>query len=241
MTKIENANVNEDKPDQIKDKEQEIVNYLKDNPDFFQHHLDLLAMMQVPHPSGEAISLIERQLAVFREQNREIEAKNRKMENQLEEMLEIARTNQRVSHHLNVLAKELVEADSLFSSINIIEMVLKKRFSIDYVQLHLFEGKLPIEHRLISQSDRAAFFTSFLYGAKPQCGRIDPTVLDMLFDSKVQVVESAAIIPISNSDDLAILALGSKDPFRYQNDMGTYFLDQLGALISSALSKYQEK
>ena len=216
-----------------------VVDYLKQHPDFFERHLDLLTLLHTTHPiSGNAISLVERQLAVLREQNRVIEETNRKMEHQLDEMLEVARTNQRVSHHLNVLAKELVESNSLLESINTIETVIKKQFRIDYVQLHLFEDTFSLAHRNITHSDRVAYFTSFLCKGHSICGDVEAGILKRLFADNVSDMRSAALVPVRYIDDLAILALGSKDPERYQSDMGVYFLDQLGALTASALVKY---
>ena len=46
--------------------EVEVDAYLQQHPEFFQHHLDLLEKMHIPHPSGNAISLISKQLEIFR-------------------------------------------------------------------------------------------------------------------------------------------------------------------------------
>ena len=46
-----------------------IAEYLRANPDFFNEYPDLLTDIKVPHASGDAISLVERQLTALREQN----------------------------------------------------------------------------------------------------------------------------------------------------------------------------
>ena len=45
------------------------MRYLRENPDFFGRHPMLLTDLSLPHDSGEAISLVERQVAILRERN----------------------------------------------------------------------------------------------------------------------------------------------------------------------------
>ena len=60
--------------------------YLKQHPAFFHEHLDLLEHISIPHPSGDAVSLISKQLELFRNRHHE-------METQLNGLIEIARDN----------------------------------------------------------------------------------------------------------------------------------------------------
>ena len=64
----------------------QVEDYLQQHPDFFHEHLNLLEQMSIPHPSGTAISLISKQLELFR-------SKHHEMENQLNALIEIARNN----------------------------------------------------------------------------------------------------------------------------------------------------
>ena len=47
----------------------DVVAYLRADPDFFQRHSSLLSELNLPHDSGQAVSLIERQVAILRERN----------------------------------------------------------------------------------------------------------------------------------------------------------------------------
>src|SRR5262245_13856598 len=49
--------------------EDAVMRYLRDNPDFFGRHPTLLTDLSLPHDSGQAISLVERQVAILRERN----------------------------------------------------------------------------------------------------------------------------------------------------------------------------
>ena len=47
---------------------EEVADYLRANPDFFIDQDELLRSLTLPHDSGRAISLVERQVHLFREQ-----------------------------------------------------------------------------------------------------------------------------------------------------------------------------
>ncbi|MCK5387204.1 MAG: DUF484 family protein, partial [Gammaproteobacteria bacterium] len=51
--------------------EHEMVRYLRDHPAFFEAHQDVLAGMILSHETGSAVSLIERQVQILREQKEE--------------------------------------------------------------------------------------------------------------------------------------------------------------------------
>ena len=48
-----------------------VTDYLKNNPNFFVENPLILTELKIPHESGTAISLVEKQLAVLRDQNQE--------------------------------------------------------------------------------------------------------------------------------------------------------------------------
>ena len=49
-----------------------VADYLKNNLDFFVKNPAILAELKIPHEHGGAISLVEKQLTVLREQNRKL-------------------------------------------------------------------------------------------------------------------------------------------------------------------------
>ena len=74
-----------------------VIDYLLANPDFFVTHGDLLTRLQIPHDSGGAVSLVERQIGMFRE-------KSLRLEKQLKDLLEVARENERIGMLLHQFA-----------------------------------------------------------------------------------------------------------------------------------------
>jgi uncharacterized protein YigA (DUF484 family) len=52
--------------------EQLVRDYLSQNPDFFQQNPDIFEAINITHDSGKAISLVERQVSLIREHNKEL-------------------------------------------------------------------------------------------------------------------------------------------------------------------------
>ena len=53
----------------------QVAAYLLLNPDFLESHPQVFEALDVPHPTGGAVSLVERQVAVLRERNRAVTAR----------------------------------------------------------------------------------------------------------------------------------------------------------------------
>ena len=70
--------------------EEAVAQYLQNHPEFFEGYADLLARMRIPHPAGGAVSLVERQMSILRQQNRQFERK-------LVDLVEVARSNDQLT------------------------------------------------------------------------------------------------------------------------------------------------
>ena len=67
----------------------QVVKHLQDNPGFFLNHPQLLLSIRLPHDSGNAVSLVEKQVNILRE--RGIEATKK-----LKDLTDNARTNDEI-------------------------------------------------------------------------------------------------------------------------------------------------
>ena len=90
--------------------EQVIADYLRKHPEFFSAHTGLLADIQIPHHTEGAVSLIERQVSVLREQQQETQR-------QLHALVQVARDNDRLNEQMQRLALALLEAADLPSTL----------------------------------------------------------------------------------------------------------------------------
>lgn len=220
------------------DPEQQVLDYLWEHPDFFEKHVDMLTELRVPHPSGTAISLIERQVQVLRDQNRRQRA-------QLHELIEIARENERLGSRLHELVTALVGAAGPGDTCAVLQEGLQKSFSADIVRLFLFNPTLGDEApgvAAVARADAAlAEFSALLIRGEPVCGRLKQAQLAFLFSEMALKVDSAALVPLGRQGALGMLAIGSYEGQRFRSGMGTRFLTQLGEVLSAVLGRQLQK
>lgn len=234
MTNQANTQASATTTDNLPD-EQQVVDYLLQHPDFFHSHLDLLNELEVPHQSGSAVSLVERQVSVLRE-------KNRYYETRLSGVVEAAHDNQRLHMSLQRLAVNLLGADSLDDVLAIVDDELRHKLGTDFTAFRLTtEAQMPTGSSSARQSYVAADdelllrFASLIEKKRIQCGRLNDEQMRSLFADEADEVRSAALVPVSDAGITGFIALGSRDPQRYNPGMGTDFLSCLADLISAAL------
>jgi len=211
-----------------------VAEYLERHPDFFEQHLELLTRLQVPHPSGVATSLVERQLQMLREQNRQLHSK-------LNELVAVARNNDGLAKRMQSLALSLLEADDLDEMLTGTQCLLREEFGADAVVLRLAASTRQQslnDNSAFIDPDRLAPFASLLHSGKPRCGRLTSEQYRCLFDSGTAAIASTALVPLRGTDWQGLLAIGSNDDQRFHPGMGTLFLQRIGELLSTALGPY---
>jgi len=213
-----------------------VAEYLKRHPDFFEGHLSLLAGLHVPHPSGGAVSLVERQVRTLREQ-----LDNYKK--QLSELVQVARQNDTLNSRLHRLTLELIGAGGLEEVLMILQDGLHEQFDADAVELRLLsadEMSAATEQGRIAGGEAAAVshFRRFFDAQRPLCGRLKRGQLDYLFGSQADEILSTALIPLRGDGLLGMLAIGSRDQERFRPGMGTEFLVRLGEVVSRTLERH---
>lgn len=213
--------------------ERELVAYLKAHPDFLSRHPDLLESIELKHRSGSAVSLIEKQVEMLR-------ARNQRLEDRLERLLEAARDNERRQDSVHRLARTLIRAPSLASVAKGLASCMREDFGIEetligisaaHYKRHDIEGVVPVapEGRLAQALEN--FFRTRLI----ECGPIEPARAKLLFPKAGQPVKSAAIVPLEKESSLGFVALGAYDAERFAPRQGKMFLELTAELISAAV------
>ncbi|MCW9058698.1 MAG: DUF484 family protein [Gammaproteobacteria bacterium] len=214
----------------------QVAEYLREHPEFFNEQTELVAELRIPHPVGPAISLLERQVTVMRDQNRDLKRK-------LMDLVQVARDNDRLNERMHQLILDLIKAGSLEQVIDTLNDHLRGEFKADTLSLLLYDmdrnrarecGILPIAR------DDAALehFASFHKSGRPLCGRLKQAQLEFLFGDQAPAVGSAALVPIGRDASQGMLAIGSSEANRFHPGMGTLFLSHLGELISAVLEPH---
>jgi uncharacterized protein YigA (DUF484 family) len=208
--------------------EREVADFLHRHPDFFTRHEYLLQEMSVPHPeTGQAISLIERQVGVIREQKQELKQ-------QLQQLTLAARTNEALLQRFQVLILNLIDSDDIDQAILYIRDALREDFHADAVELLLFD--CPRRAESMPRDDAALQpLQGILASQQTVCGHFKSEQLAVLFGRRAEEIASAVVIPLCAGPDeacLGLLAIGSVDAKRYHPEMGTVFVNHLGSVMN---------
>jgi len=209
----------------------QIEDYLQHHPDFFHEHLSLLEKMSVPHPSGTAISLISKQLELFR-------SKHYEMESQLNALIEIARDNDTSFIRMHKLTLALLDTSALEQAIANLDNVLTDYFLTDFVAVRIIKScpESAVANLFIEPgSEDLQPFLKVLASNQPICGRPTLRQAKVLFGDAALEVKSCAIIPMNFTELDGILAIGSREEDRFQYSMGNLFLTQMSEIIGTRL------
>lgn len=215
------------------EEEESVAAYLRDNPDFFDRHPKLLEHLVVPHSCGGAVSLVEYQVSVLRDQVHE-------MRRRMQSLANNARDNEALSQRLHQLTLSLVECTRLDEVLTNLYQAMREDFKADYAAIRLFadpasDGDRGLGEFVGQRSDALELFSQVLASNKPICGHIKDGQLAFLFPDTGAGIGSAALVPLGQNARFGVLAIGSRDAQRFHPGMGTIFLRQLGDIVSRIL------
>ena len=211
-----------------------VAKYLSKYPDFLVRHPEVLDAIQLPHDSGNAVSLIEKQVERLREQNG-------KLSKQLNQLVSVATENEQLMSRLHHLTLELMVIEDLGLFFDRLSQALKSEFSADILNVSLIDRQINVHEDtpvyLIRRDDpELQQFQSQLDKNETSCGRLSDEKLEYLFRSRSPWVQSTALVPLGED---GLMAIGSSDPARFYPGMGTLFLDLLAGVIVSRLALHE--
>jgi uncharacterized protein len=211
----------------------DIAQYLANNPAFFERHAELLATVQLSSPHGpRAVSLQERQMQMLRERVKGLEMRIMEMIRHSQENVAIA---DRLQRYIRAILLTAFAGDLPQRMVD----TLKHEFLIPQAGIRLWG--LAAEHSAAAfaqpaSEDIKAFANSLTL---PYCGVNAGFEASEWLDDSATVM-SMAMIPLRHGDAcFGMLVLGSPDPTRYAAEMGTEFLMRIGEVSSAALSRLQ--
>ncbi len=218
------------KPHRHQTTPEQVIDFLRTNPSFFENQASLLESLRLPHNAGGAVSLIERQVLVLRN-------KNKNLEDKFLSLVKAAKTNETLNSRMHTLALALMQADSLDDVLAIAQEQLVSAFKADVATIRVLNHKPHKSELHCIKNDQAELlFHDAFESHRPLCGRLNDDQLQHLFCDETDTIHSAVFVPMSTTEPLGYLALGSHDKQRFHPGMGTLFLDHLGELITQATS-----
>lgn len=206
----------------------DVAAYLKANPDFFSDRDALLAEMTVPHESGKAVSLLERQVKILRD--RSIESRHT-----LNALLENARYNDQLFSVTRNLILMLLEENKLSDLASVTESNLATQPGIDACKLILVDTPAVA-------SELQKRFPSLFRSKRVLCQQLDKETSQLLFPGVSPALRSAALCPVTHHNSLlAILAIGNQSHDYFTEELDTLFLDFIAEVLGALVNRLQSK
>ena len=220
--------------------EEAVLKYLEDNPEFFINNPSILTHINIPHTgSGAAISLIEHQVQVLRE-------KNKDLTHQLQNLISIARENDTLGRQLHQFAIAMIDSFSLDDVLDAARTTLQQEYRLEYIAL-LFHSQAKVasgrpEFALSGDAKFADLLNQItknnMLNKPMRCNSKHENILIDLFGERALEVKSCIIIPLGGSPPDGVLALGSDALDRFYPSMGTAYLKKFGEILYRSVAAY---
>ena len=210
--------------DQVKD-------YLRNHPNFFEQHAKLLAEITLPSPHGSGvISLAERQQLAQRD-------KIRVLESLMDQMISNAEENEATSAKVHKFCLNLLNQQSFSALQQLISETLRTDFNVtqSLIRIWVKPSNSAITNDAIFTAISDEFNEWVIALKKPHCGA-KPQAAGNFLDSDLQ---SFAFIPLyKNASDqhaFGVLILGAENAQHFKAGMGTMYLERIGELVAASL------
>lgn len=210
-----------------------VAAYLRRHPRFFEDHPHLLKKLHLRHDSGEAISLMERQNQILRQENRQLI-------DRLNHFIQVAQRNDRLFLHLQRLVLKMLSETHLNDLTGTLERGLVDDFDVHETAVILCEHpNQDGDHWL--QIDRPTLtdhFPTLVREKKALCGAFSEAERNFLFAGRN--VGSIAIAPLEDDAGTVtgMLALGHRSPEHFRSGTDTLFLTYLASVTSHLLARF---
>ena len=217
----------------LPDSPEDIIKYLRNHPDFFVEHTDILSELNVPHGTTANIaSLIEYQVAQLRQENANLN-KN------LEKSEEVVLHQRELANDVHSLSLRLMQIDSLETLNDLLSRSLKKFYHAKRFLFLVFQKPGNCKdyssiHFLEANSKLSFMFTELFHHNKPLCDSLQAEHIEALFQAETESIHSTALIPVQQSGWLGLFVLGSKVQDQYSHGFEMDLLKYI-TMISSAL------
>ena len=211
----------------------QVAEFLRQNPGFFETHVDILMNLQIPHPhGGRAVSIGERQLVAVRE-------KAKLLEDKLHELIQFGEENDAVGEKVHRLACRLIDAPSLDAALDTLYLDLLDHFAVPHVAVRLWRvaEENPDTKEFAAVAAEMRQFVEQMQA--PYCGHHAVYESQAWFGEAAAHLKSFALVALARDGlHFGVVALASEDPKRFYPEMGTLYLARIGELMSHSLWRF---
>jgi uncharacterized protein YigA (DUF484 family) len=214
--------------------EDDVKDYLKNNPHFFEKNAPLLAEIHLPSPhGGGTISLAERQQLAQRD-------KINALEERFAELVLNAEDNDAIANKIHRFTVLLQQARHFDAIEQLISHHLPEDFNISDTCLRIWANPInPIDAENLVFAEVPEPIQNWVKSVhNVYCGETPTSII--IDDWFIEPATSVAVLPLRNGSVYGFLALSSEQTDRFYVGMGTDFLQKLADHISAALSRHLE-
>ncbi len=212
---------------------EQVAEYLKQHPDFFNEAAHLLAEINVPHPqSGQAISLVERQAGVLRERIKTMELK-------LAELLRHGQENDAISASMQRWIRGLFLHATPVTMPEFLADSLSQIFNVPQTAIVIWRPHADYAQANWVSAPTADYVESIDAMRSPVCGPASISAVARLLPEAGRDCGSMAVLPLrigAAPEAFGVLVLASPDARRFAPDLGVAFLERIAEIASAALS-----
>ncbi len=210
--------------------EKQVEEYLILNPNFLTNNPEVLNSLEVIHETGGAVSLIQKQVEVLRENYNATT-------NNLLGLLSVAKNNEEIFNETQQLILDLISSENATEIVGKTELTFEKQFNATKCRVFFFKEQeyLPKGRYLELKSAHQNF--GDLYNAKDiYCGPCSKNQADFIFGKKSKIIE-CALVPLRNNECPGLLALGSTEEGKYDSRKDTLFLNFIAEVLNKLIDK----
>lgn len=211
---------------------EQVAEFLRAEPDFFEQHVDVLLNINVAHPhGGRTVSIPERQLIATRE-------KVKLLENKLAELIQFGEENDQLSDKIHALSVRLIDCGDLNQIIDTLYLELLDSFQVPHVAVRVW-NVLPPDNPIPEFQPVPAELMQFVEAMSvPYCGSHPVYETNQWFGEHAPHLKSYAMLPLKTGRHFGLLLMASENASRFYADMGTVFLSRIGDVLAHCLARH---
>ena len=211
---------------------EQIADFLRVHPDFFESNVDVLLAINVTHPhGGRTVSIPERQLIATREKEKLLEGK-------LSELIAFGQENDALSEKIHQFFLALVGCTTAGQLIDTLYLDLLDNFSVPHVAVRFWNvvppGKSSPEFQPVA-TELVQFVSAM---TAPYCGSHPVYETNLWFGEHAPHLKSYALIPLKKGATFGLLLMASENAERFYSDMGTIFLTRIGDVFAHCVARH---
>lgn len=210
---------------------EQVAEFLRAHPDFFEQHVDVLLNINVAHPhGGRTVSIPERQLIATREKVKLLETK-------LAELIHFGEENDALSEKIHGLSLRLIDCTTLDQSIDTVYLDLLDNFQVPHVAVRFWDVAVPDAASPEFQAVGAELSRFVDAMKEPYCGSHPVYETNHWFGEHAPHLKSYALVPLRAGQTFGLLLMASENAERFYADMGTVFLTRIGDVLAHCLAR----